>query len=140
MKRSHHSIGYNSRLDDIHAAVLRVKLKRVDEWSERRREIAALYDQGLAGAPMTLPFTPPGYQHVYHLYVVDSDDRDGLQAYLQSKRHYRSDSLPDRHPPAEGFPWGRPARVGALPVTEESAASVCRFPCIPNLPMMKSAG
>ena len=50
MKRSHHSIGYNSRLDDIHAAVLRVKLKHVDEWSERRREIAELYDQGLAGA------------------------------------------------------------------------------------------
>ncbi|MGH9553781.1 MAG: DegT/DnrJ/EryC1/StrS family aminotransferase, partial [Terriglobales bacterium] len=69
MKRSHHSIGYNSRLDDIHAAVLRVKLKHVDEWSERRREIAGLYDQGLAGSAMTLPFTPPGYQHVYHLYV-----------------------------------------------------------------------
>ncbi len=50
VKRSHHSIGYNSRLDDIHAAVLRVKLKHVDEWSERRREIAKLYDEGLAGA------------------------------------------------------------------------------------------
>jgi len=46
LKRSYHSIGYNSRLDDIHAAVLRVKLKHVDEWSERRRQIAGLYDQG----------------------------------------------------------------------------------------------
>src|SRR6266852_5178161 len=48
LKRSYHRIGYNSRLDDIHAAVLRVKLKRLDEWSERRRQIARLYDQGLA--------------------------------------------------------------------------------------------
>jgi len=55
LKRSHHSLGYNSRLDDIHAAVLRVKLQHVDEWSERRRQIARLYDQGLAEAPMTLP-------------------------------------------------------------------------------------
>jgi len=70
LKRSYHSIGYNSRLDDIHAAVLRVKLKHVDEWSERRRQIARLYDQGLADVPMTLPFTPPGYEHVYHLYVI----------------------------------------------------------------------
>src|SRR5213082_360663 len=66
LKRSYHSIGYNSRLDDIHAAVLRVKLKRVDEWSRRRRELAQIYDRGLAGAPLTLPFTPPGYEHVYH--------------------------------------------------------------------------
>src|SRR5437764_10101110 len=84
-KRSYHSIGYNSRLDDIHAAVLRVKLKHVDEWSDRRRQIARLYDQGLAEAPMTLPFTPSGYEHVYHLYVIESHDLDGLQAYLNSK-------------------------------------------------------
>src|SRR5438552_4202167 len=51
LKRSHHSVGYNSRLDDLHAAVLRVKLKHVDEWSVRRRQIARLYDKGLAGAP-----------------------------------------------------------------------------------------
>ena len=133
MKRSHHSIGYNSRLDDIHAAVLRVKLKHVDEWSERRREIAGLYDQGLAGAAMTLPFTPPGYQHVYHLYVVDSDDRDSLQAYLQSKGITALTHYPIAIHQQEGFPWGRPARVGALPVTEESAASVLSLPMYPEL-------
>ena len=133
VKRSHHSIGYNSRLDDIHAAVLRVKLKRVDQWSERRREIARLYDQGLANAPMTLPFTPPGYEHVYHLYVVDSDDRDGLQAYLQSKGITALTHYPIAIHQQEGFPWGRPARVGALPVTEKSAASVLSLPMYPEL-------
>jgi dTDP-4-amino-4,6-dideoxygalactose transaminase len=133
VKRSHHSIGYNSRLDDIHAAVLRVKLKRVDEWSERRREIARLYDRGLANAPMTLPFTPPGYEHVYHLYVVDSDDRDALQAYLQSKGITALTHYPIAIHQQEGFPWGRPARVGALPVTEKSAASVLSLPMYPEL-------
>ena len=92
-----------------------------------------LYDQGLAGAGMTLPFTPPGYQHVYHLYVVDSDDRDGLQAYLQSKGITALTHYPIAIHQQEGFPWGRPARLGSLPVTEESAASVLSLPMYPEL-------
>src|SRR5213080_595016 len=75
LKRSHHSIGYNSRLDDLHAAVLRVKLKRVDEWTRLRQGLASEYDRLLADAPLTRPYTPPGYQHVYHLYVIESNDR-----------------------------------------------------------------
>jgi dTDP-4-amino-4,6-dideoxygalactose transaminase len=133
VKRSHHSIGYNSRLDDIHAAVLRVKLKRVDDWSGRRREIAKLYDQGLADAPLTLPFTPSGYEHVYHLYVIDSDERDALQTYLQSKGIIALTHYPIAIHQQEGFPWGHPARVGSLPVTEKSAASVLSLPMYPEL-------
>jgi dTDP-4-amino-4,6-dideoxygalactose transaminase len=133
LKRSHHSICYNSRLDDIHAAVLRVKLKRVDEWSDRRRAIAKLYDQGLAEASITLPFTPPGYEHVYHLYVIDSDERDTLQSYLQSEGITALTHYPIAIHQQEGFPWGRPARVGALPVTEKSAASVLSLPMYPEL-------
>jgi dTDP-4-amino-4,6-dideoxygalactose transaminase len=133
LKRSHHSVGYNSRLDDLHAAVLRVKLKHVDEWSVRRREIARLYDKGLAGAPMALPFTPPGYEHVYHLYVIDSEDRDGLQAYLDSKGITALTHYPIAIHQQEGFPWGRPARVTSLTVTENSAASVLSLPMYPEL-------
>ena len=133
LKRSHHSVGYNSRLDDLHAAVLRVKLKHVDEWSERRRQIARLYDKGLAGAPAALPFTPPGYEHVYHLYVIDSEDRDGLQAYLDSKGITALTHYPIAIHQQEGFPWGRSARVGSLPVTEKSAASVLSLPMYPEL-------
>jgi dTDP-4-amino-4,6-dideoxygalactose transaminase len=128
-----HSIGYNSRLDDIHAAVLRVKLKHVDEWSERRRQIAKLYDRGLTGAPMTLPFTPPGYEHVYHLYVVESDDRDGLQTYLSAKGITALTHYPIAIHQQEGFPWGRPARVTSLPVTEESVVSLLSLPMYPEL-------
>jgi dTDP-4-amino-4,6-dideoxygalactose transaminase len=133
LKRSYHSIGYNSRLDDIHAAVLRVKLKHVDEWSKRRREIARLYDQGLSDASMTLPFTPPGYEHVYHLYVVESDDRDGLQTYLSSKGITALTHYPIAIHQQEGFPWGRPARVTALPVTERSVVSLLSLPMYPEL-------
>ena len=133
LKRSHHSIGYNSRLDDLHAAVLRVKLKHVDEWSERRRQIARLYDKGLAGAPTALHFAPPGYEHVYHLYVIESEDRDGLQAYLDSKGITALTHYPIAIHQQEGFPWGRPARVTSLPVTENSAASVLSLPMYPEL-------
>src|SRR6266852_472334 len=132
-KRSHHSIGYNSRLDDIHAAVLRVKLKRLDEWSERRRQIARLYDLGLAQAPMTLPFTPSGYEHVCHPYVIESDERDGLQAYLDSKGITALTHYPIAIHQQEGVPWGRAARFASLPVTEKSAASVLSLPMYPEL-------
>ncbi len=133
LKRSCHSIGYNSRLDDIHAAVLRVKLKHVDEWSERRRELANIYENGLAGAPVRLPFTPTGYEHVYHLYVIECDHRDGLQAHLDSKGIAALTHYPIAIHQQEGFPWGRPARVPSLPVTEKSAASVLSLPMYPEL-------
>jgi dTDP-4-amino-4,6-dideoxygalactose transaminase len=133
LKRSYHSIGYNSRLDDVHAAILRVKLKRVDEWNERRREIARLYDKRLAEAPMALPFAPLGYEHVYHLYVIESHDRDGLQTYLDSRSITALTHYPTAIHQQEGFPWGRTARVTSLPVTEKSAASVLSLPMYPEL-------
>ena len=133
LKRSHHSIGYNSRLDDLHAAVLRVKLKRVDQWSQRRRDLARIYDESLREAAMALPFTPAGYEHVYHLYVIECEGRDALQAYLASKGITALTHYPIAIHQQEGFPWGHPARVGALPVTEKSAASVLSLPMYPEL-------
>ena len=133
MKRSHHSIGYNSRLDDIHAAVLRVKLKRVDEWSERRREIARLYDHGLADASMTLPFTPPATSTSIISMWSRATTATGCRLTLQSKGITALTHYPIAIHQQEGFPWGRPARVGALPVTEKSAASVLSLPMYPEL-------
>jgi len=133
LKRSHHSIGYNSRLDDLHAAVLRVKLKRVDQWSQRRRDLARIYDESLREAAMALPFTPAGYEHVYHLYVIECEGRDALQAYLASKGITALTHYPIAIHQQEGFPWGHPARVNALPVTEKSAASVLSLPMYPEL-------
>lgn len=134
LKRSHHSIGYNSRLDDLHAAVLRVKLQHVDEWSEQRRRLARVYDQRLAGLSIDLPYTPPGYEHVYHLYVIEGDDRDGLQAYLASRGITALTHYPIAIHQQEGFPWGRPARIsGSLALTERSAARVLSLPMYPEL-------
>lgn len=74
--------GMNSRLDPIQAAILRAKLPFLDEWTERRRAIAALYAQGLAGTDLVLPHVPDWAEPVWHLYVVRSGGRDALQARL----------------------------------------------------------
>lgn len=74
--------GTNSRLDPVQAAVLRVKLDVLDEWTERRRRVAAHYQAGLADAKVTLPQVPQWADPVWHLYVVRSADRDGLQKHL----------------------------------------------------------
>jgi dTDP-4-amino-4,6-dideoxygalactose transaminase len=133
IKRSHHSIGYNSRLDDLHAAVLRVKLRKVDEWSAKRRAIARIYDAAFADTPLRLPFTPPGYDHVFHLYVVESADRDGLQAHLAARGITALTHYPIAIHQQEGFPWGRPVTVHSQTVTEKSAASVLSLPMYPEL-------
>ncbi len=134
LQRSYHRIGYNSRLDELHAAVLRVKLRHLDEWSDTRRGIAARYDAALAALPLTLPYTPPGYKHVYHLYVVETDERDGLQATLAAQGITALTHYPIAIHQQEGFPWGRSARiVGSLARTENSAARVLSLPMYPEL-------
>src|SRR4029453_18951913 len=81
-QRSIHTFGFNSRLDDIHAAVLSVKLKHITAWTDRRRAIAKRYTQGLEGTRFVLPYEPPGYRHVYHLYVIEHPKRDQLEKFL----------------------------------------------------------
>ena len=74
--------GYNYRLQGIQAAVLRVKLRRLEAWTEARRANAARYDDVLSGSGLQLPATLPGVRHVYHLYTVRCDARDELQRQL----------------------------------------------------------
>jgi dTDP-4-amino-4,6-dideoxygalactose transaminase len=76
-------IGHNMRLDELQAAVLSVKLPYLTEWTKQRQQIAAWYDQELAGlGDLVLPGVAPGATHVYHLYVVCTARRDELQKYL----------------------------------------------------------
>jgi UDP-N-acetyl-3-dehydro-alpha-D-glucosamine 3-aminotranferase len=134
LKRSIHSMGYNSRLDDLHAAILSVKLPHLDEWSDRRREIAAVYTAAFAHTGLKLPYETPGYKHVYHLYMIETDRRDEMLAYLNdagidAKTHY-----PIAIHQQEGYPWGKPADLDlSLPLTEKSAGSLISLPMFPEL-------
>ncbi|HZT70693.1 MAG TPA: DegT/DnrJ/EryC1/StrS family aminotransferase [Terriglobia bacterium] len=134
LKRSHHSLGYNSRLDDIHAAVLSVKLKELDKWNDLRRERAKEYDAGLADTSLKLPTVRPGFRHIFHLYVVETEHRDELQSYLQSKGIRALTHYPIAIHQQEGYPWGQNARIsGSLKHTERSAAQVLSLPMFPEL-------
>jgi dTDP-4-amino-4,6-dideoxygalactose transaminase len=137
-KRSCHSMGYNSRLDDLHAGILSAKLKHIAEWSELRRKWAARYTKGLAGAKnITLPYETPGYYHVYHLYVIETKQakhRDTLLLFLNdagidAKCHY-----PIAIHQQEGYPWGHGARIaGPVPNSERNAACCVSLPMFPEL-------
>lgn len=137
-KRSCHSMGYNSRLDDLHAGVLSAKLKHIDEWNDMRRKIAARYSAGLREAKhITLPYEKPGYRHVYHLYVIETkraSDRDLLLDFLNkngidAKCHY-----PIAIHQQEGYPWGKQARIaGPIPNSERNAACCISLPMFPEL-------
>jgi dTDP-4-amino-4,6-dideoxygalactose transaminase len=84
-KYVHDSLGWSSRLDELQAAVLRVKLRYLDEWTDRRRALADQYRERLAGLPIRLPTERPGDRHVYHLFTVATDRRDELQKYLDGQ-------------------------------------------------------
>ncbi len=85
--RYHHSVlGRNSRLDEIQAAALEVKLAHVDKWNEARRRAAALYDEGLKGVgDIATPYVPPNCKHVYNLYTIRTSRRNELKDYLARK-------------------------------------------------------
>lgn len=78
-------VGYNSRLDELQAAILDCKLAWLDDWNERRREIARSYNEGLADLPLELPVEQPGYRHVYHQYVIRCANREGLRKHLEAQ-------------------------------------------------------
>jgi len=83
VKYQHDIAGYNSRLDEMQAAFLRVKLNSLDQWNARRRDVADLYSRLLAGSWIGLPSVPEYAEPVWHLYVVRSERRDALRNHLE---------------------------------------------------------
>jgi len=81
----HERVGWNSRLDEIQAAVLRVKLRHLDEWVSARRRLAERYDERLGGTWLALPREAKPGRHAYHLYVVRSRRRDALRRHLSQR-------------------------------------------------------
>lgn len=137
-KRSCHSFGFNSRLDDLHAGILSAKLKAIDAGNDVRRQLAARYTAGLRNArQFTLPYAVPGYRHIYHLYVIETKkakDRDILIKFLadngiDAKCHY-----PIAIHQQAGYPWGKGARiVGPMTNAEGNAATCVSLPMYPEL-------
>lgn len=85
-RRYHHDLhGFNSRLDELQAAMLRVKLRHLADWNARRAAIAARYSAGFAGLPVEVPVTAGGNRHVFHVYAVLCDRRDALQQHLNDR-------------------------------------------------------
>ena len=125
--------GYNSRLDELQAAFLRVKLKRLDEWNERRRGVAARYQAGLGKvAGLTLPFVPAWAEPVWHLFVVRHQDRDGLQQKLTGAGIGTLIHYPVPPHLSGAYADGKWA-PGAFPVAEALADTVLSLPMGPHL-------
>jgi len=131
-KYRHEIVGVNSRLDELQAAILRVGLRHLPAWTERRRTLAALYDRELAGLPLGLPREQPYARSVYHLYVVRHPRRDALRAALQERGvgtliHY---PLPLHRQPAFAELGGR---EGDFPVAERAAREIFSLPLYPEM-------
>ncbi|OUJ73147.1 DegT/DnrJ/EryC1/StrS family aminotransferase [Hymenobacter crusticola] len=126
-------LGYNSRLDELQAAVLSVKLPFLTEWTQQRQAIAAQYQAELAGIPeLHLPVVAPDATHVYHLYVVRSSKRNALQRYLAEQGigtliHYPV-------PPHSQVAYKNLGyQAGDFPVAEEIAATCLSLPLWPGM-------
>lgn len=85
VKYHHTEQGTNSRLDELQAALLRVKLRHLDAWNARRQQLAARYHEGLASTPLALPIEREGARSVWHLYVVQTEEREALMAHLSAR-------------------------------------------------------
>ena len=133
IQRSVHRVGWNSRLDDLHAGILSVKLKHIDEFNDARIERARWYAEFLAGTKIVLPYCKPGYRHVYHLYVIETPERDELQAYLKDRGIIALTNYPIAIHQQEDFPFGLGDPHLMLPETEKNAAGCLSLPCYPEL-------
>lgn len=132
VKYVNESQGYNSRLDEIQAAILRVKLRHLDAWNARRTKIAATYEELLSGSSFVLPTVPSGIVPVWHLYVVRHKRRNDAQHYLQSRGiqtliHY---PIPPHRQQAYAHLG---LSVGSLPIAEAMADDVLSLPIGPHL-------
>jgi aminotransferase EvaB len=125
--------GYNTRLDEVQAAILNRKLGRLDEYVSARRAIADRYAEGLADTDLVLPKLAPGNDHVYYLYVVRHPERDRIIKALDEYGIALNVSYPWPVHTMSGFRHlGVPE--GSLPVTESLAKQIFSLPMYPSLP------
>jgi dTDP-4-amino-4,6-dideoxygalactose transaminase len=128
-KYVHKLVGLNSRLDEIQAAVLRVKLRHLDQWNQKRREKAILYQEKLSGlnGKIKLPIEKDYAKHVYHMFVISSDRRDALREYL---RHQGIETGIHYPVPVHQQESYQPLNYGkgAFPTSEAASSTVLSLP------------
>jgi len=132
-ERYHHiEVGWNSRLDEIQAAILRIKLRRFSQWTEDRRKLARRYSERLAGLPLRLPVERPPSRHAFHHYTVRTPERDALaktlaDAEIGSALHYP-------HPlPSQPVFSHLGAKPEEYPEAWEASREVLSLPCFPEI-------
>jgi dTDP-4-amino-4,6-dideoxygalactose transaminase len=126
----HVELGYCSRLDELQAAFLRVKLRRLAAWTEARRRIAAMYHKGLADLDLTLPVEAPLARHVYHLFTVRHPQRDALAKLLAADGVATAVYYPRSVPDQPMFGGGAERR---WPQAWRASREVLSLPCFAEL-------
>jgi dTDP-4-amino-4,6-dideoxygalactose transaminase len=131
-KHDHELLGYQERLDEIQAAILRVKLRHLDEWIEQRRALALLYDELLPQTPLApLPRDPRG-RHVYYMYVARAPRRDALRDFL-AERGIGTQVIYPRLIPDQGAYAETPYRTLHTPHARAAADEIVCLPMFPEL-------
>ena len=130
-KYTHVELGACSRLDELQAALLRVKLRHLPGWIERRRAVAHRYSTALADLPLVLPVERPPARHVYHQYTVRSSKREALAAALAGLGVGTSVHYPGTIPAQPLF--SQPHADRDFPVATQAAGEVLGLPCFPEL-------
>ncbi|MFC2038137.1 DegT/DnrJ/EryC1/StrS family aminotransferase [Chloroflexota bacterium] len=132
VKYYHERLGYNSRLDELQAAVLRVKLRHLEEWTVERRRVAAAYDHLLADLPVTTPYRAPRMRHIYHQYTIRAPRRDELQTFLKDRGIGSMIYYPlPLH--LQGMYADLGLAEGSFPEAEQAAREVLSLPVYPEL-------
>ena len=129
-KYVHEALGWCSRLDELQAAVLRVKLRHLDGWTAARRDHVRRYRRLLAGTPVGLPFEREGDRGVYHLFTIETPQRDELQKFLSARGVQTAVHYPV---PLHQQPIYRSLPSGSLPHSERASRQVLSLPLFPEL-------
>jgi dTDP-4-amino-4,6-dideoxygalactose transaminase len=131
-KYSHAELGWTARLDELQAAILRVKLRHLPEWTQARRALAARYTEGLAGLPVVLPTERPGATHVFHQYTLRTAERDALAKHLTDAGIGTACHYP-RPIPAQPLFRELGYDATAFPAAWAASREVLSLPCFPEL-------
>jgi dTDP-4-amino-4,6-dideoxygalactose transaminase len=126
----HDVIGYNSRLDELQAVVLRIKLNHINEYNQNRLRVAQTYNRLLAGAELELPIIPDDRSHVFHQYTLLSDDRDRLQSLLRSQQIASAVYYPVPLHRQQAF---ADIESVSLPVADETSQHCLSLPIFPEM-------